>query len=311
MRKPKLVKTIRQYVPPVLILIVAAIWGSSYLIARDLVTHSISPGFYLLIRFSLAVPIVYFVFRKAINKSFIELRQNQLKNKATIRRFAIPGLFFAAAFVLQGYGLRNADAGIAAVLTSLFFVFVPVFHMLHGNFSKPLKYLLPLIFAALGTLLIFIDDINWTEGSLNANHLLIVAGAACYGGWLYFNGKLDHNVHFAARFVGHGAMVILIAGICSFVFREFGSIAFGLDVWIRLAFLVAVATVICFLLLNWAQSRGIEDLQVALLLAFEPVAGLTTAFLFDDAAYGGKVIIGSTLIFVASITASIIDNKFK
>ena len=99
----------------VLLVLVTAIWGSTFFLIRDLLEHVPTTDF-LSVRFSIAAGVMLLVFRRQT----VALRSRDLRLGLAL------GAVYGVAQVLQTTGLETTDASVSGFITGTYVVLTPV-----------------------------------------------------------------------------------------------------------------------------------------------------------------------------------------
>ena len=99
----------------VLLVLVTAIWGSTFFLIRDLLEHVPTTDF-LSVRFSIAAVVMLLVFRRQT----VALRSRDLRLGLAL------GAVYGVAQVLQTTGLETTDASVSGFITGTYVVLTPV-----------------------------------------------------------------------------------------------------------------------------------------------------------------------------------------
>ena len=97
------------------LLVATLIWGSTFIIFKDAM-NGLPPLFILAFRYLVATVILSAVFFKKL----------RLINKTYLWQGAVLGVFLAAAYIFQTYGLQGTTPGKNAFLTAVYCVLVPL-----------------------------------------------------------------------------------------------------------------------------------------------------------------------------------------
>lgn len=273
-----------------LLLLVAATWGSTYLVAKELITPQ-SVVALLAVRMLLAA---------AVMAAIVAAGRNRI-TAAELRAGVLLGMILAAVFGFETFGIAKTSATNAGLIISLTIVFTPILDFAVSGRRLPGRFFLAALIAiggvallasngvfqapSLGDLLILVAAIvravhvtsmfRLTGNTpMNSLHLTTVQLATCatlFTGASLFTG--DSIPHFVARLDPGRAVLFL--------------------------YLVLACTVFAFLVQTWAVRRTSPS-RVSLLLGTEPVwaavIGITVAH--DDVALAGYL--GIALILVGT-----------
>ena len=98
-----------------LLLSVTIVWGSSFFLIRDLVTH-VPPADFLGVRFAIAAAAMFVLFR----------RQTLALTRRELRIGVVLGALYGVAQLLQTMGLQHTDASVSGFVTGTYVVLTPI-----------------------------------------------------------------------------------------------------------------------------------------------------------------------------------------
>ncbi len=285
------------------LLAAAVIWGSSYLVVGD-VLAKVSVPEYLCVRFLLALPIVAIAFWRTVTQWF---RTSIVLSEARAWRILvsqlIPGAFLAAAIVLQAFGMRAASPGVAAFLTSLVFLFVPILELISGHRNRLGRVGLILPLALAGTYLL-----TRPEGSASLwAMVLLLGGAACYAGQIFHSARLARNTPPPVVFLLQSLVVLVVSAIWFLGTSKSFQIP-SIGVLMSVAYVAIVATAGCYLIQFWAQ-RFIRASYVSLIYSIEPVAALALSAVLHREVLTAASIAGASLLIATAFIAIYISSR--
>lgn len=244
-----------------LLLLVAASWGSTYLVAKELVTPN-SVVALLAARMLLAV---------ALMAAVVAVRRTRVA-AGELRIGVLLGMLLAAVFALETFGIAHTSATNAGLIISLTIVFTPILESVVSRRRLPARFLLAAAIAVVGVGLLAGGGAVRPPG---LGDLLVLAAAVARAVHVVSMHRLTaarplDSLHLTAVQLATCAVVFsvlsLVAGesIPQFVVR--------LDPgeWALFLFLVVVCTVLAFLIQMWAVRRT-SPARVSLLLGTEPV----------------------------------------
>ena len=102
-------------VATLLLLLVTAVWGSTFFLIRDLV-ETVPPADFLTVRFAIAAVVMFAVFR----------RQTLALSRADLRLGVGLGVLYGLAQLLQTVGLQHTDASVSGFVTGTYVVLTPL-----------------------------------------------------------------------------------------------------------------------------------------------------------------------------------------
>jgi drug/metabolite transporter (DMT)-like permease len=258
------------------LVVVTAIWGSTFIVNR-LVLETSPPLLFVLARFTLAAAILWLIAR------------NRPRTPNLLRDSVAVGLLLAAGIGFQVVGQLFTTASKAAFVTGLSVPLTPVAGYLMTKKKPSRENLAGLVIAALGFAVL-----TWPRDAasgLNTGDLLILVTAASYAVLIVIVSETarTHDVRwysfgqivFAA--IGVGAVRLALApfihGNGTFLAAEARPLVVGRTVVLSLLWMALVATVVTFLAQTWAQAR-MPAAHAAILFALEPVFTALFAALF-------------------------------
>jgi len=280
-----------KYIPTVAavsLVFIAIIWGSSYLVVKDILIN-VPPFAYLTVRYLMALPVVFFFFRRDIAE--------WLNRKATITGIVKnlhPGVWLGFAFVLQAYGLQNMGPGKAALLTALVFLFVPVIEFINGE-KTGLLHLVPILVLASCGVAILAQP--WIHGWIVPD-ILIVLCAVAFAFQIFLTGRVVKTTHFAAVFVLQGTAVLLISFLGWMLTEASIELSLSTSGWLRICYVALIVTSGCYLI-QFSAQRFVRARYVGLIFVLEPVAALFLSISLEYEDLSANVVIGSSIILVA------------
>ena len=284
-----------------LLLLVAATWGSTYLVAKELVTPQAVVAL-LALRILLAA---------ALLAAIVAVRRTRIL-AAELRAGVLLGIVLAAVFAFETFGIAHTSATNAGLIISLTIVLTPILDSAVSGRRLPGRFFLAATIAvagvallagngvfqapSLGDLLILVAAIvravhvtsmyaltgNTPMNSLHLTTVQLATSAALFSVASLFYG--DSIPHFLARLDPGRAALFL--------------------------YLVLVCTVFAFLVQTWAVRRTSPS-RVSLLLGTEPVwaalVGITIAR--DPVALAGYV--GIALILAGTAWGRSIEERSR
>jgi len=253
-RTPGFVPGGRDWLPPLTLLLVTAVFGWTFVVVKDvLAEYPVLP--YLGLRFGIAVLTLLLLVRRWPHRREW--------------RVGLPvGVVLALGYLFQTEGMISLKPGIAGLLTGLFVVFTPLLDRILFQTSLRLKTSLSVLAAVLGTALLTGSGSGFSLGDL-----LVVLSALAFAGQIVL---LSHTQSSPSQL----GMVQMLT--CAAVFLALGTtngvpfpaitgpVAFALLVTGVLASAVAVVAQ------SWAQQKMTAS-RAGLVLAAEPALALLFA----------------------------------
>lgn len=283
MHTPKISKR-KEVFYSVLLLIAAAIWGSAFMVMKD-IQAAMPLNYVLTFRFGIsALGLVYFLF---ISK--------QRFSKTLVWQGAVTGLLLYAAFSVQNWGLVFTTASKNALLTSMYVVLVPfMLWALRGEtVGKSMLMAAVLCFAGIA-ILNPPDSSSWGRGDV-----LSIAGAVLYAAHIVavsiYSRKTDIMSLTAMQFT----FSCLFSGLAAISFNSFPTTVMP-TTWAALAWLGVAATLLAMTLMN-IGIKYVSSTKTTVILSTEALFGCIFGTLFQNDPVTLTVVLGGSLIFVAVV----------
>jgi drug/metabolite transporter (DMT)-like permease len=254
-----------------LLLLVAASWGSTYLVANDLVTPS-SVVALLALRMLLAAVVMAVI---------VAGRRNRV-TRAELRVGVILGALLAAVFAFETFGIAHTSATNAGLIISLTIVFTPILESVTSGRQLPGRFILAASLAVVGVVVLA------GNGALrppSLGDLLVLVAAIVRAVHVTSMHRLT-----ADRPMDSLHLTTVQLATCAVLFSA-TSLFYGDSIPHYLArldpargllflYLVLACTVFAFLVQTWAVRRTSPS-RVSLLLGTEPIwaaiVGITVA----------------------------------
>ncbi len=280
---------VNQYLPPVILLLVAIFWGTSYGVAKEA----------LLFTSVLVFLVIRFVMTTLILLPIVIYRKNIAHWKSVIPT----GVILFLIFVCETYGIKNTTASNAAFLISLFVVFTPFVEWL-VNKKKPTNKLFFLsIVSVIGVFLL--TNITTHELNINTGDILMLMAALLRGIMVVFTKKVmvDKDVDPIMVTSVQSSVVSIFSIILLLSIHDFEwvhLIPLDLSFWLLAIYLVLFCTVFAFYAQNYSVKK-MSPTKVSILMGSEPIFGALFAFLWLSERFTFVQAIGAGLIFVVTL----------
>lgn len=279
-----------RHLPPVALLVVTAIWGSTFFILKDVLDHVAATDF-LAVRFTLAAVVM------------IPLTWHRLRRLT--RRSWLCGLGLGAVYgvaqILQTVGLRTTDASVSGFITGMYVVITPLILLLF--FRTPLKR--PVILAS-GLAFMGLAVLSLQGTSLSGGALLTLCGSVLYAVHIVLLGFLAGDEDAVALTT---TQMIGIAVVCAVSAVPGGiTVPATMGVWATLVYMVLAASIGTMFLQTWAQAR-MSATRAAVIMTFEPVFATGFAIAVGGEILTARLVVGGTLILVAMLIGELVGAR--
>ena len=281
--------------PAVLLLLIAAIWGSSYSVVKTALSWYPVAGV-IAIRFLLT----------ALLLTPYWLRLPAAQKRLTLAVAAPTSVGLLAIFFAETAGVAHTSAGNAAFLVSLCLLLTPPVEWAWFGRRPAAKLWLAAIVSLLGTWLLT----GLAAGGLNSGDALMLLAAllrafqTCLTTHLLRGKAVDHLGLTAVQglMVGGGALVALLLS------GNVPALPTAGTFWSALAYLTLACTLFAF----WAMNRALahsSPTKVALLLGSEPLWGALFAVFWLGEPLGPAGWLGGLMIAGAAVWVSVPGNR--
>ncbi|MFZ6748654.1 DMT family transporter [Undibacterium sp. Ren11W] len=271
---------------------VALVWGCSYGVAKIGLAYYPVLGF-LALRFGLT----FFLLLPSLR----QFRHAEIKNAW---RIGLPlGLILLSIFLCETYGIALTTATNAAFLISLCVVLTPLVEWLLLK-QAPNSFTLAAIALALLGAFLLIPNLAI---SLNPGDGLILGAAALRAFFMVQSKRLTQHQQLSTLALTAVQAGVLMFGCLSLALCSpsgLPALPQAPEFWGATLFLVLFCTLFAFFAQNYAIRRSTPT-KVALLLGSEPAFGAMFAVLFLDEHLSAQILLGGSMIVMASLAASL------
>jgi drug/metabolite transporter (DMT)-like permease len=269
----------------VLLVVVTAGWGASFVVVKDAVAHMPVLSF-LAWRFLIGGGLL----AVARPLSLVRLGRTGWAQGVLL------GLTLTAGYALQTFGLRYTSAAISGFLTGLQVLFTPLVLWVLLRQRPSARTWLATVFAVGGLAVMSLRSFSFGLGAT-----LTVASAAVFALQIVGLGRWST----AKDAYGLAAVQLLTVGACcSLLSLPAGPhLPKGGGTWAAVLATAVVATAIAFLVQSWAQSL-LSTVRAAIVFTLEPVFAALTAW-FAGEPVGWSVVAGGSLVLVAMLIVEV------
>lgn len=283
------------------LVVVAASWGSTYLVAKELVSPNTVVAL-LAVRMLLAAAIMY---------AIVAARRRRV-TRAELRAGVILGVLLSAVFGLETFGIAHTSATNAGLIISLTIVFTPILDSVVSARRLPKQFLLAAATAVVGVALLA------SNGDLRP---------PTFGDMLVLGAAIMRAVHVTSmdkltsgKAVDSLNLTTVQLGTCAVLFTA-TSMFYGAPVPNYLAqldagqiilfgYLVLVCTVFAFFIQTWAVRRTSPS-RVSLLLGTEPVWAVVVGITLAHDTFGVIGYLGIALILAGTAVGRSIEQRSR
>jgi drug/metabolite transporter (DMT)-like permease len=269
-----------------LLLLVTAIWGWTFVLVKDAVTHYPTLPF-LQIRFALAAVVMAVIVRR-------------LPTSREWKLGLVVGTVLAAGYLTQTLGLAITSPGNAGLITGMVVVFTPLIGRIFG---APVRWW---TWIATAVSLIGIVLLAGGLAGLNIGDFFVLICAVLFALQLVLLGRWSPGLRSAPL-----ALVQMIG--CALLFSAGGTWSLrppSTPVWVAIAITGVFASALAFYVQTLAQ-KHIDPNRVALIFTLEPAWALAAAVVLAGQRFGLEQAIGAALMLAAIVGHEFATVKFE
>jgi drug/metabolite transporter (DMT)-like permease len=263
------------------LLAVTAIWGSTFVLIKDVVGRMSVPDF-LAVRFVIAAVVMLLLFSGPLRR----LGRMQL-----LRGLGL-GVLYGVAQWLQTEGLARTSPSVSGFVTGMYVVITPILSLLLFRQRMPWSTWLAVLMATLGLGVLALNGFEVDMGVL-----LTLASAALYA---FHIVGLGHWSKAGDAFGMSAIQMIGIAAVCLSITLPHGGPALPPDTkaWIAVLYMALVAGAFAMLVQTWAQAH-MRATRAAIVMTTEPVFAAGFAVLLGVDVLTTRMIGGGALVLAA------------
>jgi drug/metabolite transporter (DMT)-like permease len=278
------------------LLAMAAAWGSTFVLIKDLVTR-IPVADLLAIRFAIAALALGLIVGPRIQIS-----------RDVLTKGALLGLLYGAAQILQTAGLAHTAASVSGFVTGLYVVATPILSavILRRRIARTTWIAVILAMLGLGVL-------SLRGFTLGYGELLTVIAALIYARHIVAVGKFSTP----QTAISLSLVQLIVIALMCFVaaILPTAQSAAGIQLpgtlhdWLLVLYLALIASALTMVLQTWAQAH-IEPSRAAVIMAMEPVWAAVFAVAFGGEHVTARMVIGGLAIVSAMYLVEQPDRRF-
>ncbi|MHA6508170.1 DMT family transporter [Tessaracoccus sp. Y1736] len=265
------------------LLVVTAIWGSTFFIIKDAVSK-IDPIDFLAVRFAVGAAIPAFVFWRRLSR----LTATQWQIGLAL------GCLYGLAQIVQTVGLQTTAASVSGFITGTYVVLTPIIMWIAFKARLNVRTWVAVALALAGLAVLSLTGL----GNGGVGEALTLVGAALYAVHIVLLDRWSRSMHAMSLAIVQLIGVALTTGFLGLP----GGYHVPADpgVWGAIVYTAIMAGIVTMLLQTWAQ-RHITPTRVALLMTFEPVFASAFAVGFGGEAVTIRLVAGGALILLATL----------
>jgi drug/metabolite transporter (DMT)-like permease len=270
----------RALAPTLGLLLVTAVWGSTFALIKGVVGRMSVPDF-LAVRFTVAALVMLVLFVRPV----LRMDRGQL-----LRALAL-GALYGVAQLLQTWGLARISPSVSGFATGMYVVFTPLLGWVLLKERTPPATWVAVVVAAVGLGLLALHGFE-----LDTGVMLTLVSAALYGLHIIGLGRWSRKGEaFGMSAVQMGA----IALVCLLATLPHGpSLPPDTSAWISVLYMALAAGALCMLVQTWAQAH-MSSTRAAIVMTLEPVFAAAFAIALGVDVLGWRTVVGGGLMLGA------------
>jgi len=282
------------------LLIVAMLWGSTYVVTKNAL-NSINLPLLLTFRFVIASTLMYILFKRKIGKiTFSDLKKG-----------SIVGVILFSGFLFINYGLIYTEASKQGFLVATYVVIVPLMYWIIYKKMPQIKFFIGSLLTIFGIGLItlqngfslsFGDSLTLISAIFFAMHIISIE---------YFAKNMNiYKLAFLQFFICAILSIILV------IFTKQLSFDFPSNTWYSIIYLAVIATLFCFSTQTIAQ-KYTNSSHASIIMSLESVFAAIFGIVFLNEVlttimiFGGFLIVTAVLIIELDIKALLKKDDSK
>ena len=277
-------------VATLLLVLVTAVWGSTFFLIRDLVEHVPSADF-LAVRFAIAATVMAGLFRRQL----LALTRREVLIGVGL------GVVYGLAQLLQTVGLEHTDASVSGFVTGTYVVLTPVLGAVLLRDRIPGSTWLAVLLATVG-----LGVLSLRGFSVGYGEMLTLAAAALYALHIIGLGRFS-TAQSATGLATVQAAVITVVTLV-------GAVPDGITLpstggqWTSLLYMALIAGALALWAQTWAQSH-LPATRAAIVMTMEPVFAAFFAVLFGGESLTGRMLGGGALVLTAMYVVELLGRR--
>jgi drug/metabolite transporter (DMT)-like permease len=267
-------------IAPWALLAVSAAWGMAFVVMKDPIEKQ-NVNSFLFTRFLVAVLAMI-----AIKPSVLTHFTPEL-----LRKGFIAGLFLAAGYIFQTFGLARSGAAVTGFITGLYVVATPLIASL---FLK--THITRFTWLCVGLATVGLALLSLKGWSIGIGEILVLICAIAFAAHIVFLSNWSSGLDSYAFTIVQLATVMLLTGCISF---GQGFVApVNLSGWLVVIYTAVLCTAVAFVIQTWSQAH-MSATKVAVILTMEVVFAAFFAVLFGGESLTVQVFFGGVLVVIA------------
>jgi drug/metabolite transporter (DMT)-like permease len=264
----------------VLLVVVTAVWGSTFFLIKDLVTV-VPPTDFLAVRFTIAAVAMSLLFR----------RQLRALSRRDVHLGLGLGALYGLAQILQTVGLAHTDASVSGFITGTYVVLTPLLGAAIFRDRIPGRVWAAALLAMTG-----IGVLSLRGVAIGLGETVTLLAAAVYALHIIGLGRYAR----AESAVGLATVQAIAVAVISVVAAVPGGVTLPPTTsgWVSVVYMALVAGAFALWAQTWAQAH-LTAARAAIVMSLEPVFAAVFAVLFGGEVLTARMLLGGALVVAA------------
>jgi drug/metabolite transporter (DMT)-like permease len=281
----------------VALLVMSAIWGSTFFLLKDLVSR-LGVLDVLAVRFAIA----------SVALAVIAAPRLRI-DAGVLRRGVLLGLLYGAAQILQTVGLSLTAASVSGFITGLYVVLTPLLGALVFRSRVGGATWAGAVLAAVGLGVLSLNGL-----SVGGGELLTLASAAVYAVHILVLSRFSDPRRALGLSLVQLVVIALVCGAAAAWPDAQGHVGIalpsGASDWWSLVYLAVVAGALTMVLQTWAQAH-VEPSRAAVVMAMEPVWAAAFAVVLGGERATVRMVLGGLAIVAAMYLVELAPKRAR
>jgi drug/metabolite transporter (DMT)-like permease len=260
--------------------VVTAVWGSTFVLIKDLVA-TLPVTDFLAVRFVIAAAVLLVAF----------WRQVRRLDRAQLQRGCALGVVYGLAQILQTAGLDRSSAAVTGFVTGMYVVLTPILAAVLLRRRTPPSAWLAVVLSTAGLALLALRGL-----SIGSGELLVLGSAALYA--VHIVGLSRWSV--PADVLGLSAVQMVTIAVVCWLGAVPGGVAIpdGAGQWAGVLYTALAAGALALVLQTWAQGH-LTATRSAVIMTMEPVFAAAFALAVGGEHLTLRMLAGGALVLAA------------
>jgi drug/metabolite transporter (DMT)-like permease len=274
-----------------LLIVITAIWGSTFFLIRDLVVQQMSPVNFLAVRFTIAAIVMLAVFWRPM----LALKKREIRVGIGL------GIIYAVAQIAQTIGLAHTQASRSGFITGTYVVLTPVITAVLLRERIPRSTWAAVLLATAGLATLSLNGFGFGFGES-----VTLIAAVLYALHIIGLGRFSSPGSAAGL---SAVQMVVIALVCLVTAAPEGiELPVGAGAWASVLYMALIAGAVALWGQTWAQSH-LPATRAAIVMTLEPVFAATFAVAFGGESMSARMFLGGAMVLAAMYIVELMGRR--